>query len=445
MEEEKEVVEVSYAKIVPVRFHPGEKTYSFGTNSDNIHKNDEVVVETVRGLEIGTVMGEPTEGKPELDSVIKPVIRVATAGDLAQRERNRQDEAGAMEKCREAIDQCELPMVLTSAEYTLDRSKIVFTYVAEERVDFRELLKVLASIFHTRIELRQIGPRDKAKMVGGIGICGMPLCCNRFQKDFGTISINMAKNQLLALNPQKLSGQCGKLMCCLAYENEDYKVLRQGLPKMNASVIYNGNRYRITSMNVLDNSARLSNSMEVVDMSLDDLKALIKFNEEHDINIQNFMKAQREREIAARNQEESSEKDKETRRPTRQRVDLREKKEEPVIEEPAEEIKAEPEQETKPEPREKKDRNNQRRDRNQRNHRNDQRSEQRGEGRQNRPERRSERPETENGQENSEQNAERRPQRPDRNRRNDRRNDRRGPRRQGNRERRNETPKTEGE
>ena len=403
METELEVTEVSYKKIVPVRFRPGEKTYSFGTDDLELHKDDEVVVETVRGLEIGTVMAEPAEGKPELDSVIKPVIRKATSYDLSQQARNKADEPEAMERCRAAIDQCGLPMVLTSAEYTLDRSKIIFTYVAEERVDFRELLKVLASMFRTRIELRQIGPRDKAKIVGGIGICGMTLCCNRFQKDFGTISINMAKNQLLALNPQKLSGQCGKLMCCLAYENEDYKILRQGLPKMNASVIYNGNRYRITSMNVLDNSARLSNAMEVVDMSLDDLKALIKFNEEHDINIQNFMKAQRERELEMRSRGET-ETETDKRKPAqRQRVDLREKKdageknvpEEPVI--PAEipsETEKKPSGETGTEKPERRERPQRDRDRNRENRR-----ENRGERRnfkergENRKEERGERPE----------------------------------------------------
>ena len=165
METELEVTEVSYKKIVPVRFRPGEKTYSFGTDDLELHKDDEVVVETVRGLEIGTVMAEPADGKPELDSVIKPVIRKATSYDLSQQARNKADEPEAMERCRAAIDQCGLPMVLTSAEYTLDRSKIIFTYVAEERVDFRELLKVLASMFRTRIELRQIGPRDTCLLI----------------------------------------------------------------------------------------------------------------------------------------------------------------------------------------------------------------------------------------------------------------------------------------
>lgn len=288
----------SFQYTVPVRFRAGEKSYTFGTDLEGIHKGDRVVVETVRGLELGTAAADAvsSEGQPAA-GLVKPIVRRATEHDLQCEQRNRMDEAPAMEKCRAAIERLGLPMTLISARYTLDRARLVFTYVADERVDFRELLRTLAATFHTRIELRQIGPRDKAKMVGGIGVCGMPLCCARFQKDFGVISINMAKNQLLALNPQKLSGQCGKLMCCLAYENEDYKVLREGLPKMNSSIIYEGKRYRITSMNVLEGSARLSNMNEVVDMKIEDLKKIIAYNAEHNITTQGFMKAQREKEL----------------------------------------------------------------------------------------------------------------------------------------------------
>lgn len=146
----------------------------------------------------------------------------------------------ALARCQEAVARLKLDMNLISCEYTLDRSKIIFVYVADERVDFRELLKELAGIFKCRIELRQIGPRDKAKIIGGLGTCGMETCCSRFMDDFDVVSINMAKNQLLALNIQKLSGQCGKLMCCLKFEDENYKQLRAGLPKMNAQVEYEG-------------------------------------------------------------------------------------------------------------------------------------------------------------------------------------------------------------
>ncbi|MBO4219271.1 MAG: stage 0 sporulation protein, partial [Erysipelotrichaceae bacterium] len=160
--------------------------------------------------------------------------------------------------------------------------KVIFSYVADDRVDFRELLKALASTFRCRIELRQIGPRDKAKIIGGLGCCGMETCCSRFLDDFDIVSINMAKNQLLALNTAKLSGQCGKLMCCLKYEDEAYKELRAGLPKLNTAVYYNGEKFRITTMNILNNSVRISNKEHAVDLTITELKKLLpaKKNEE---------------------------------------------------------------------------------------------------------------------------------------------------------------------
>ena len=166
-------------------------------------------------------------------------------------------------------------MNLISAEYTLDRTKVIFSYVSENRVDFRELLKVLAATFKCRIELRQIGPRDKAKIVGGLGCCGMETCCSRFFDDFDIVSINMAKNQLLALNTAKLSGQCGKLMCCLKFEDDIYKQLREGLPKLNSVVYYDKEKYRITSMNILNNSVHLSNKENAIDISIDELKEIL--------------------------------------------------------------------------------------------------------------------------------------------------------------------------
>ncbi len=257
-----------------IKFYNGEKNYTYGSDDASLQKGDQVVVETLKGLELGYIANEPSEETLGEEFEIKPIIRKATKQDTDNWERNESDARTAMVKCKEAIDKLGLGMNLTSAEYTLDKGRLTFTYVADERVDFRELLHVLASTFHTRIELRQIGPRDKAKIVGGIGLCGMPLCCARFQKDFDVISINMAKNQLLALNPQKLSGQCGKLMCCLAYENDAYKDLRQGLPKMNAPITYKGTNYRVTSMNVLENTAKLTNPDSYVDLTLDELRKI---------------------------------------------------------------------------------------------------------------------------------------------------------------------------
>ena len=163
-----------------------------------------------------------------------------------------------------------------------DRSKVIFSYVADDRIDFRELLKQLAAIFRCRIELRQIGSRDKAKIIGGLGTCGMETCCSRFLDDFDIVSINMAKNQLLALNTQKLSGQCGKLMCCLKYEDDNYKSMRKGLPKLNALVEYEGEKFRITSMNLLNGSVRLSNRNNAIDMTLADLKKHLQIEDADD-------------------------------------------------------------------------------------------------------------------------------------------------------------------
>jgi cell fate regulator YaaT (PSP1 superfamily) len=171
-------------------------------------------------------------------------------------------------------------MHLVSAEYTLDRSKLIFSYLAEERVDFRELLKILASYFHTRIELRQIGSRDKAKMIGGIGICGLPLCCSTFLNEFDNISINRAKNQLLTLNIPKLSGHCGKLICCLKYEDDAYTDLKKDFPKVGIRVKYDGEVYRIAAMNVLTRIIKLENHNGVHFLPLEEVNGLPRVSSE---------------------------------------------------------------------------------------------------------------------------------------------------------------------
>ncbi len=253
-----------FTHIAFVSFSESNKLYTFGTNDDTLKVHDKVVVETVRGLEVGTIMKENQlfeNVSSELE--IKPVIRKATAKDLKDVEDNKKAAEKAMVICEEAIQAQGLDMHLIEAEYTLDRSKIIFVYVADDRVDFRELLKDLATKFKCRIELRQIGPRNKAKIVGGLGTCGMETCCSRFLNDFDVVSINMAKNQMLALNVQKLSGQCGKLMCCLRYEDAQYKQRRAGLPKLNSQIEYKGSKYRVTSMNVLLKQAKIENKEDV--------------------------------------------------------------------------------------------------------------------------------------------------------------------------------------
>lgn len=264
---------VTYTYAVAIKFEQNGKPYSFGTETKEIKKGDYVVVETQQGIELGLADADALEiQKYGLHMPTRPVLRKATETDKKNYEENREENDRAFAICHREIARLGLPMDLLSARYTLDRSKVLFVYLAEQRVDFRELLKVLGSQLHCRIELRQIGERDKAKMIGGIGPCGMECCCRRFKSHFDVISINMAKNQLLALNIDKLSGMCGKLMCCLKYEDEEYKKLTEGLPKMGSQVEYEGNIYRITSMNVMANEAKLENRENAVFLSLEDLR-----------------------------------------------------------------------------------------------------------------------------------------------------------------------------
>ena len=262
---------------IAVKFDSTNKTYTFKVSDFEVKSGDRVVVETARGLEIGKVTGSPFE-KPDINLEIKEILRLATKRDLQDYEENKEDAAKAKDIAQKEADRLNLGMNIIASEYTLDRAKITFTYLADDRVDFRELLKVLASIFHCRIDLRQIGTRDTAKMVSGIGCCGRELCCAKFISDFDRISINMAKNQLLALNIQKLSGQCGNLMCCLKYEDEAYKDLRKDLPKLNSNVEYEGERYKLVSMNVINQTCRIENGDTSLTVDLKDFKKKAKYN-----------------------------------------------------------------------------------------------------------------------------------------------------------------------
>lgn len=269
----------TYKCIAFVSFKESKKIYTFGTDSTDFKIGDLVVVETIRGLELGTIVKESEVFIANANGMeIKPVVRKATEKDLEIVANNAIKAKHAMEVCSESIRKLKLDMNLIDAEYTLDCSKIIFVYVADERVDFRELLKELAGVFKCRIELRQIGPRNKSKIVGGLGMCGMETCCSRFLNDFDVVSINMAKNQLLALNIQKLSGQCGKLMCCLKYEDSQYKQLREGLPKLNSQIEYKGKKYRVTSMNVLLQQAKIENREDVQFLDFKELWPEIDFS-----------------------------------------------------------------------------------------------------------------------------------------------------------------------
>ena len=225
------------SNIIGVRFKDGGKTYYFDPADLEIKKGDKVIVETARGIEFGDVtipvMGIDDES---ITAPLKSVIRIATPEDEKQAKANRRKEDEALKICEEKVEKHGLEMKLIRCEYTFDGSKILFYFTANGRVDFRELVKDLAAIFKTRIELRQVGVRDKAKMLSGIGICGRPFCCSSFLKDFQPVSIKMAKEQSLSLNPTKISGSCGRLMCCLKYEQNTYDELLKVVPREGAIV-----------------------------------------------------------------------------------------------------------------------------------------------------------------------------------------------------------------
>ena len=207
-------------RLVGVRFKRACKVYDFDAGDIDLKKGEMVIVETERGMDIGWVVYGPREEKGPKNRQIKRVIRKATEEDLERMESKKEWEEKAFSTCLKKIEKLRVPMKLVRAEYLFDRSKVIFYFTAEGRVDFRALVRELASALHTRIEMRQIGVRDEAKMVGGIGPCGMELCCSRFLVDFEPVTVKMARDQNLAINPSKLSGLCGRLMCCLAFEQQ---------------------------------------------------------------------------------------------------------------------------------------------------------------------------------------------------------------------------------
>lgn len=218
-------------KVIGVRFRPAGKVYFFAPGKYEIQAGDKVIVETARGVEFGSVVTGIKEVEDEIvNQPLKPVIRIATKDDIRKEEKNREKEKEAFHICLNKIRKHGLEMKLIDAEYTFDNNKVLFYFTADGRIDFRELVKDLASVFRTRIELRQIGVRDETKIRGGIGICGRSLCCHTYLAEFAPVSIKMAKEQNLSLNPTKISGVCGRLMCCLTNEEETYEQLNSRLP-----------------------------------------------------------------------------------------------------------------------------------------------------------------------------------------------------------------------
>ncbi|GAB4168091.1 MAG: stage 0 sporulation family protein [Geothermobacteraceae bacterium] len=239
-------------RIVTIKFRAAGKRYDFNAQQFDLAVGDQVVVETDRGRALGSVVLPPRELEDdEAPRQLKNVIRPATEEDLNLGQVNAAREEEAYRFCLKRIEERQMPMKLVQAEYQFDGSKIIFYFTADGRVDFRELVKDLAHHFHTRIEMRQIGVRDEAKLVGGLGICGRELCCCTFLTEFAPVSVKMAKEQGLALNPNKISGQCSRLLCCLSYEFETYCANRKGLPKCGKKVDFEGQRMHVCDVNIL--------------------------------------------------------------------------------------------------------------------------------------------------------------------------------------------------
>ncbi|MBQ8816738.1 MAG: hypothetical protein IJZ84_05615 [Lachnospiraceae bacterium] len=269
-------------KVIGVRFRTAGKIYFFDPVDFEINKGDHVIVETARGIEFGTVVGGIRQvTDDEVVQPLKPVLRIASERDEKQEADNKRREKEAYKLCLEKIREHELEMKLIDAEYTFDNNKVLFYFTADGRIDFRELVKDLAAIFKTRIELRQIGVRDETKIMGGIGMCGRPLCCHAHLSDFMPVSIKMAKEQNLSLNPTKISGVCGRLMCCLNHEEETYEELNRSLPHVGDRVTCpDGIQGEVTSANVLRQQVKVvvenGDSKEIREYKAEDLRFVRK-------------------------------------------------------------------------------------------------------------------------------------------------------------------------
>ncbi|MBT2657978.1 stage 0 sporulation family protein [Bacillus sp. ISL-18] len=260
--------------VVGVRFKKAGKIYYFDPGDLSIAKDDYVIVETVRGVEYGkAVIARKQVEEHDVVLPLKKVVRIADQKDRMIVEENKQAAQEAYEVCNEKVNEHQLDMKLVDVEYTFDRNKVIFYFTADGRVDFRELVKDLAAIFRTRIELRQIGVRDEAKMLGGIGPCGRMLCCSTFLGDFDPVSIKMAKDQNLSLNPTKISGLCGRLMCCLKYENDEYESAKEALPDLGEIIETPQGKGKVVGLNILERvlQIELKEQERVLEYTLDEI------------------------------------------------------------------------------------------------------------------------------------------------------------------------------
>ena len=266
------------ATVIGVRFKKAGKVYYFDPSGIWPRPGDSVVVETARGVELGEVVtGSRSVSDAQIVTPLKKVVRIANEEDLRRAEANEKREKEAFQVCQEKIAKHKLDMKLVSVEYTFDNSKIIFYFTANGRVDFRELVQDLASVFKIRIELRQIGVRDEAKMLGGLGSCGRPICCGAFLGDFQPVSIKMAKEQNLSLNPTKISGQCGRLMCCLKYEQDNYEQVLKRVPKVGKDIVTPDGVGVITEINVIKERVKVrirqdDDSFDVKEYAIDDVR-----------------------------------------------------------------------------------------------------------------------------------------------------------------------------
>ncbi|MEI3604549.1 stage 0 sporulation family protein [Pseudogracilibacillus sp. SE30717A] len=261
-------------EVIGVRFKKAGKIYYFDPNNLEIKLNDDVIVETVRGIEFGKVV--LVNKLVDIEDVVLPlkkVMRVANEEDKLNVKQNEQLASDALNICNEKINYHELDMSLVDVEYTFDRNKVIFYFTAEGRIDFRNLVKDLAALFKTRIELRQIGVRDEAKLLGGIGPCGRMLCCSTFLGDFDPVSIKMAKDQSLSLNPAKISGLCGRLMCCLRYENDSYEDAKKQLPDLGEEIHTSYGRGKVIGLNILEKIIEIEmyENQNIIEYTLDEL------------------------------------------------------------------------------------------------------------------------------------------------------------------------------
>lgn len=276
-------------KAIRVKFKPVGKRYFFGTAGYDLKDQDLVIVNTIRGLELGYCSGEVFElQEKDLTSELKDIVRVANKQDIEAHEKNRLEEPKIIKKTKEISKELDLPIKVLEAEYTLDKSKLIIYFESENRIDFRELVKRLAEVYHTRIELRQVGSRDGAKVFGGIGPCGLIVCCRTFITEFDNVSVKMAKNQNLSLNPVKISGNCGKLLCFINYENELYKELRKLAPDIGDIVKTPDGPAKVLSCDVLNRSCKvryIEEENKFGYLKLDDIefiRAMDKRKEEED-------------------------------------------------------------------------------------------------------------------------------------------------------------------